>query len=201
MTDTVLLPIVEVHQRVEAIFNKAGLSSVQSGPVTGMIVAAERDAAKSHGIYRIEGVLRTIKAGKVTLDASPTVLPGPASGIVTVSGGGGFANPAFELGLTALADGAGSCGVAALVINDVVHFSALWAEVEALTERGLAALAMCPSYAAVAPTGGNKPLLGTNPIALRWPRDVKPPYVFDFRHVSFGARGNRALPPRRQIPS
>ena len=71
MTDTVVLPIAEVHQRVEAIFNKAGLSSVQSGPVTRVIVAAECDAAKSHGIYRIEGVLRTIKAGKVAPDARP----------------------------------------------------------------------------------------------------------------------------------
>ena len=192
MTDTVVLPIAEVRQRVEAIFNKAGLNSVQSGPVTSVIVAAERDAAKSHGIYRIEGVLRTIKAGKVTPDASPTVLPGSASGIVTVSGGGGFANPAFELGLTALADAARSCGIAALVINDVVHFSALWAEVEALTERGLAGLAMCPSYAAVAPTGGNRPLLGTNPIAFGWPRDGKPPYVFDFA-TSVAARGEIEL--------
>jgi delta1-piperideine-2-carboxylate reductase len=150
---------------------------VQSGPVTRVIVAAECDAAKSHGIYRIEGVLRTIKAGKVTPDASPTVLPGSASGIVTVSGGGGFPNPAFELGLTALADGARSCGIAALVTTDVVHFSALWAEVEALTERGLVGLAMCPSYAAVAPTGGNKPLLGTNPIAFGWPRNgTRPMY-------------------------
>ena len=66
MTDTVVLSIVEVRQRVEAIFNKAGLSSAQSGPISGVIVAAERDAAKSHGIYRIEGVLRTVKAGKVT---------------------------------------------------------------------------------------------------------------------------------------
>src|ERR1700733_6585989 len=98
MTDTVVLSIVEVHQRVEAIFNKVGLSSVQSGPITRVIVAAERDAAKSHGIYRIEGVLRTVKAGKVTPDATLMVLPQSASGIVTVSGGGGFANPAFELG-------------------------------------------------------------------------------------------------------
>ena len=192
MIDTVVLSIAEVHQRVEAIFNKAGLSAGQSGPVTRVIVAAERDAAKSHGIYRIEGVLRTIKAGKVTRDAPPMVLVGPASGIVTVSGGGGFANPAFELGLAALADAARSCGIAALVINDVVHFSALWAEVEALTERGLAGLAMCPSYAAVAPTGGNKPLLGTNPIAFGWPRDGKSPYVFDFA-TSVAARGEIEL--------
>lgn len=60
---------------------------------------------------------------------------------------------------------------------------------------------MCPSYATVAPTGGSKPLLGTNPFAFGWPRRDNPPYVFDFA-TSVAARGEIELHRRagKQLP-
>lgn len=195
----IVLTIDALHERVDAIFRKAGLNTIQAGAITRVIVAAERDACKSHGVYRIEGALRTIKAGKVNPDAVPELLPQDAPAIVKVDAKGGFANPAFELGLPALVERARACGIAALAINDAVHFSALWAEVEALTQAGLAGLAMCPSYATVAPAGGNGPLLGTNPFAFGWPREGQPPYVFDFA-TSVAARGEIELHRRAGKP-
>lgn len=191
MTDTTIA-IATLHQRVEDIFRKAGLNSIQAGALARVIVAGERDACKSHGIYRIEGALRTVKAGKVNPDAVPVLDPNEGSAIVKVNASGGFANPAFELGVAALAERTRKLGIAALVINDCTHFSALWPEVEAVTGEGLAAMVMCPSYATVAPTGGNKPLLGTNPFAFGWPRRNTTPYVFDFA-TSVAARGEIEL--------
>lgn len=182
----------DLQARVEAIFAAAGVNAVQRGAITRAMVAAERDACKSHGIFRIEGLLRTIKAGKVNASAVPSVAPDPAPAIVRVNAERGFANAALELGLPLLAERARTQGIAALAINDCVHFSALWLEVEALAERGLAGLAMCPSYATVAPTGGNAPLLGTNPFAFGWPREGGNPYVFDFA-TSVAARGEIEL--------
>lgn len=192
MTQHRILPIDALTARVEAIFRKAGLNEVQAGGLARVIVAGERDACKSHGIYRIEGVLRTVKAGKVKPDATPELDLNEGSAIVKVNAKGGFANPAFEMGLPALAERARRLGLAALVVNDCTHFSALWPEVEAVTKEGLAALVMCPSYATVAPTGGNKPLLGTNPFAFGWPRKNSQPYVFDFA-TSVAARGEIEL--------
>ncbi|WP_192246578.1 Ldh family oxidoreductase [Mesorhizobium silamurunense] len=199
MSSTVVLTIEALHERVEAIFSKAGLNPVQAGAITRVIVAGERDACKSHGVYRIEGALRTIKAGKVNPDAVAELVPQQAPAIVRVDAKGGFANSALELGIPELAARARSCGTAALVVNDAAHFSALWVEVEALTDRGLACLAMCPSYATVAPTGGNKPLLGTNPFAFGWPRPGHQPYVFD-NATSVAARGEIELHRRAGKP-
>jgi LDH2 family malate/lactate/ureidoglycolate dehydrogenase len=200
MADTVLT-IRDLHDLVETIFRKVGLNAVQASAITEVIVAAERDACKSHGIYRIEGALSTIKAGKVKPDAVPELLPEQMPAIVRVDAKGGFANPAFALAMPGLAERARSCGLTALVINDAVHFSALWVEVEALAGAGLAGLAMCPSYATVAPAGGNRPLLGTNPFAFGWPREGHPPYVFDFA-TSVAARGEIELHRRagRKLP-
>ncbi len=83
-------------------------------------------------------------------------------------------------------------GLAALVVNNCYHFSALWPEVEAFARQGLVAIAMNPSYNCVAPAGRTKPLLGTNPFAFAWPRPGTNPYVFDFA-TSAVARGEIEL--------
>ncbi|NLR98174.1 Ldh family oxidoreductase [Rhizobium sp. P38BS-XIX] len=192
MTDTVTLKPDALHSRVVAILTKAGFHAAQAAAIARVIVAGERDACKSHGIYRIEGVLRTVKAGKVRPDVVPKLAQSEASAIVKVDAKGGFSNAAFELGVPVLAERARHFGIAALAINDCTHFAALWPEVEALTDQGLAGFAMCPSYATVAPAGGTAPLLGTNPFAFGWPRIDNPPYVFDFA-TSVAARGEIEL--------
>jgi LDH2 family malate/lactate/ureidoglycolate dehydrogenase len=92
-------------------------------------------------------------------------------------------------------------GIAALALNNVVHFAALWPEVEVLAEQGLVALAFTPSHAWVAPAGGTRPVFGTNPIAFGWPRPGQHPFVFDFA-TSAVARGEIELHRRegRSIP-
>jgi delta1-piperideine-2-carboxylate reductase len=182
----------ELERRIDAILRHAGMNAVQAEAVAAVIAASERDACKSHGIYRIDGVLRTLKAGKVRGDVLPELAVDDGSAIVRVNGRGGFSGPAFALGLPLLVERTRSLGVAALVVNDATHFSALWPEVEAITQYGLAALVLCPSYATVAPWGGNKPLLGTNPFAFGWPRQNNFPYVFDFA-TSVAARGEIEL--------
>lgn len=191
MSDKVRLSVDELTGRIEAILRGGGLSPRQAASLARVIAAGERDGCKSHGVYRIEGCLRTLKAGKVVADAEPR-LSLDDTAIVRVDAGGGFANPAFDLGLPELDAHARRFGLAALVINDCTHFSALWAEVEAIADRGLAGLAMCPSYASVAPAGGRAPLLGTNPFAFGWPRPGRDPYVFDFA-TSVAARGEIEL--------
>jgi delta1-piperideine-2-carboxylate reductase len=197
MTQTVTIEALQ--SRVDAIFRRVGMNAVQSGALARVLAAGERDACKSHGIYRIEGALRTLKAGKVKGDVLPVLHPGDGSAIVRVDAQGGFSNPAFELGLPDLAARAQALGLAALVVNDCTHFAALWPEVEAVTAQGLAALVTCPSYATVAPAGGSRPLLGTNPLAFGWPRPGRTPYVFDFA-TSVVARGEIELHRRAGQP-
>ena len=191
MNETTSLTFEDLQQLICEIFVKAGFSSLAANSLATTIASGARDACKSHGVYRVEGCLRTVSAGKVEPAAEP-LLEDDGTGIIRVDAAHGFSSPAFDLGAPLLAARAKELGIAALVINRCTHFSALWPEVEALTGMGVAALAMCPSYATVAPAGGSKPLLGTNPIAFGWPRPGKNPYVFDFA-TSVAARGEIEL--------
>lgn len=200
MSETTILTYEALQQLIHEILINAGFSAPVASSLATTFAAGERDACKSHGIYRIEGCLRTVRAGKVTPDARPVVTD-DGSAIIRVDAANGFSGPAFDAGAPLVAARAKELGVAALVINRCTHFSALWPEIEVLTGMGVAALAMCPSYATVAPAGGSKPLLGTNPFAFGWPRPGQDPYVFDFA-TSVAARGEIELYQRegKQLP-
>ncbi|WP_242147347.1 Ldh family oxidoreductase [Sphingomonas sp. BAUL-RG-20F-R05-02] len=179
---------------------RAGLSAPHADAVAETMVAGERDGCTSHGLYRLLVATNSIRAGTVRTDAVPTRSE-PARALVRVDGGGGFAQLAFETGRGMLVEKARAYGIAALALNNVVHFAALWPEVEWLADQGLVALAFTPSHAWVAPAGGTKPVFGTNPIAFGWPRPDTPPFVFDFA-TSAVARGEIELHRRagRSIP-
>ncbi|WP_186759875.1 Ldh family oxidoreductase [Luteimonas wenzhouensis] len=191
MNDSVVLTLEEAGALVSSILGKAGFSEGHVRTLTWLMVSGERDGCAAHGLYRTLVCVHSLRSGKVVGDAEPEVHD-QAPAIVRVDARGGYSLLAFEAGLPLLAEKARSQGLAAMAINRCVHFSALWPEIERLTDMGLVALACNPSHAWVAPAGGRVPLLGTNPIAFGWPRTGAPPYVFDFA-TSAVARGEIEL--------
>ncbi len=201
VTETVSLSLSEVHDLAMQVLTHNGLSRVHAEAVARVIVAGERDECHSHGVFRLLMCTRSLQGGMVSCHAEPTVIDRSVA-IVAVDAKLGFSQLAFELGSQRLVEKVRRTGIAALVINNCFHFSALWPEVESLAEQGLAALAMTPAHACVAPAGGYKPVFGTNPMAFGWPRPGSHPYVFDFA-TSVVARGEIELYRRsgRDIPS
>jgi len=190
-TDAVRMSLDEVRDLARRILSHYGLAPDHVAAVAETIVASERDGCTSHGVYRLIVCARTLASGNVIRDAVPEV-SNTARSITRVDAKGGYAQLAFEMGLPALVENTKQTGIAALAINNCVHFAALWPEVERLANLGLVALACTPSHAWVAPAGGTKPVFGTNPIAFAWPRPDGPPFVFDFA-TSAVARGEIEL--------
>ena len=124
----------ELRELARAKLRAAGLAGDHADAVAETMVAGERDGCASHGIYRLLVADRSIRAGVVVPDAVPQVSE-PKAGLVRVDGGGGFAQLAFQRGMPLLVEKARANGIAALALNNVVHFAALWPEVEALAAR------------------------------------------------------------------
>ncbi|MDQ8755493.1 Ldh family oxidoreductase [Sphingosinicella sp. LHD-64] len=198
MDGKIRMSLDEVRNLTESALVRLGLDERQVAAVAVTIVAGERDGCAAHGLYRLLVCARTVRAGKVTRDAQPVVRD-VARALVRVDCGGGFAQIGFEAGAPVLAAKAREYGLAGLGINNCVHFSALWPEVEALARDGLVAFAFTPSHAWVAPAGGTTPIFGTNPIAFGWPRPGGDPFVFDLA-TSVTARGEIELHRREGQP-
>jgi delta1-piperideine-2-carboxylate reductase len=181
----------ELRGFVCATLQHFGLGEEHVPVVAETMVAGERDGCTAHGVYRLLVASHTIRTGKVKTDAMPVVSE-PAPALVQVDGDGGFAQLAFERGRPLLVEKVRKHGIAALAVNHCVHFAALWQEVEAIASEDLVALALTANHAWVAPSGGVRPLFGTNPIAFGWPRNGQEPFVFDFA-TSAISRGDLEL--------
>lgn len=196
----VRISLEEAYELAEAACRRAGYAPAHAAAIARTVTAAERDRAVSHGLFRVPFYVRALAEADASPDAEP-VFSETAPAVIRADAGNAFAPLALERGTPRLAERARELGVAALSLVNAYNVAALWPEVERLAADGLAALAFTASLSYVAPAGGTQPLFGTNPMAFGWPREGKPPVVFD-QASSASARGEIQVRLRdgREIP-
>jgi len=189
---------------LERIFVAHGCSAPVAAILAANCAGAERDAAHSHGLFRIEGYLSTLASGWVDGSAVP-VLEDARTSFLRVDAANGFAQPALALAAPLAMARARETGACVVAIRRSHHFAALWPDVEPFAEQGLVALAMVNSMAVVVPAGARQPVYGTNPLAFAAPREggivVFDQAVSTMAHgdVQIAAREGRSLPPRTGV--
>ncbi|HMQ91569.1 MAG TPA: Ldh family oxidoreductase [Amaricoccus sp.] len=175
----------------EALIRDALLASdvspANATSVARALVAAEIDGQKGHGFSRLAAYAAQARAGKVAGHAVPRITR-PFAAAILVDAGNGFAFPAIDAAIDALAETAPETGIAMAGIRRSHHCGQLGAHVERLAERGLIALMVANSPKAMAPWGGSRAVFGTNPIAFATPREGAAPLVIDLS-LSKVARG------------
>ncbi len=198
MSETVRLTPDEIRQLCLQVLDHCGYGQDHAAAIAQMLTTCQMDDCQSHGLFRLFMCAQTMQAGQIDGHARP-VLTASDNAVVRVDAQGGMSLLAARMGLPVLIEKAQTHGIAALAINRCFHFSALWPEVESLAAEGLAAMAMVPSHAWVAPAGGTRGSLGTNPLAFSWPRKSGDPFTFDFATSAF-ARGEIELYQRAGKP-
>ncbi|WP_299419083.1 Ldh family oxidoreductase [uncultured Shimia sp.] len=191
MTEMVQLPLDEVRALSVQTLSDVGYGPRHAAAIAEMLYQCQRDDCQSHGLFRLLMCHQTMKAGKIDGHALPRIVP-TDSAIVRVDARDAMSILAVNEAMPLLIEKARKFGMAAMAVNNCFHFSALWPEVERLSEAGLAGLSMVPSHSWVAPAGGKRGTLGTNPLAFSWPRKNKDPFTFDFATSGF-ARGEIEL--------
>ncbi|RTF12616.1 oxidoreductase, partial [Serratia marcescens] len=150
MTSMHVLSLEQAYQLALRTLLGNGFNQAHAEAVAQNVTQGERDGCASHGLYRLLGCVQSLRAGKVSADAKPRLFD-PAPAILRADAGGAFSLLAYRTALPAFVEKVRANGIAALAINRCVHFSALWADIEPLTEQGLVALACTPSHAWVTP--------------------------------------------------
>ena len=184
----------DLRDLVLSALARAGADAENAAAIADTVMAAERDGAQSHGIFRIPGYCAALRSGFINGGARPQRVGGPPAAVV-LDGDRGATPFAYRVGLPALEKVTRDHGVGVLAVKNSRHFAAMWHEVEWLAERGLAGLACTASFPYVAPAGASRPVFGTNPLAFAYPREGAPPLVFDLATAAM-ARGEIMLAAR-----
>ena len=172
------LQLAEIEQLAHDALVGAGASDYAAAAVAKSTWRAERDGVRSHGLMYVPIYAEHVQCGKVDGQASPE-LTVPSPGAVRVDARSGFAHPAIDAGYDALVTAARSQGVAALTVFNSYNCGVLGHHAERIAEDGLLGLCFTNAPASIAPTGGSKPVIGTNPFALGVPGPEGPRFVID----------------------
>lgn len=198
MTKTTQLSLSEIKELSMTVLSQTGYGPDHAAAITEMLYTCQLNDCHSHGLFRLVMCSQTMKAGKIDGRVKPKISKSD-NAIVRADACAGMSLLAFNQAAPVLIEKTRQYGIAALAINNCYHFSALWPEVEKLSAAGLAAMAMVPSHSWVAPAGGTRGSLGTNPMAFSWPRTGRDPFTFDFATSGF-ARGEIELYKRAGKP-
>ena len=160
--------IEELAHWTRTIFAAEHVPARDADIVAENLAYAERRGIRSHGFIRIPIYIDRIRAGGIVADARPVVMRRQgAAAVVDCADGPGAVGAMFTSELAGQI--ASDAGIALVAARNANHFGAAGFYAQALADRGLLGVVLSNSDAAMAPPGGGKPVLGTNPIAVGVP--------------------------------
>ncbi|NND74670.1 MAG: Ldh family oxidoreductase [Ilumatobacter sp.] len=169
---------------IEAVTARAlelhGATPGTAADVARAVRVAESKGNRICGLYYVDAYCRQLQSGRVDGRVQP-VVSHDAPGAVRVDARHGFAQSAFAAGFDTAVAAARANGTCGYSIEHSHTCTSLGYFTEQLAEAGVLAIGSTNSSARVAPPGGDRRLLGTNPVAMAVPaRDGGVAFQFDF---------------------
>lgn len=176
---TRILTLEEIEELAMRALVAAGTTAENARPLAIATAATEADGVASHGLAYIPIYCEHVQCGKVDGRAVPVVTQ-PRPGVVCVDAATGFAHPAIDAGFERLVPTARENGIAALAITNSYNCGVLGYHTYRLAQEGLLGIGFTNAPASIAPSGGKKPVVGTNPFSIAAPDgDGEPAVLID----------------------
>lgn len=169
----------QLERQARAILDAWGLPGAQAEATARLLVEAELAGIESHGVGLLTLYAEQLAAGRAVADAEiRTAIDRGAMAVL--DGGGGFGHRVSLDAAELAADKAAQFGVGAVAVRNSNHFGAAGLYVRRIAARGQVGLCTTAVWRpAIVPTGGSRPMLGTNPIAFAAPGRRNPPFLLD----------------------
>lgn len=184
------------------ILAATGMTVEDADLAAGILVEAQLHGIDSHGLAHLPVYVRRLLEHSILPNAIMQLSQtGPAASLLDANNGFGVlaAHKAMlEAIRLAQAQGIGACAV-----RNSSHFGAANYYVELAAKQGLIGIALSNAAPTMAPWGGREAILGTNPLAMAFPRgDGAAPIVIDMA-TSVVARGRirKAAQAKAAIPA
>jgi uncharacterized oxidoreductase len=164
------------------LLSAGGARPEEASTVASSLVQSNLRGHDSHGVMRIPFYVGRVKEGVIQPGSQLSIENETAAAIVA-DGGWGFGQVlSLEL-MNLLCNKAAEMGIACGTLRRVSHIGRLGEYAELAAEKGMAAIICANTHGAaqrVAPVGGKRPRLGTNPLCIGMPGGKDGPFMLDF---------------------
>jgi len=183
-----------------AVMVKAGLGEDEAEVFMENLLFADSRGVGSHGISRLVNYSKRVQCGVITPKVNAEVVKEAPSCLV-VDGHNGIGAKIARQTMDMCIARAKETGCCVATVRNGNHFGAGAFYTKYAAQKGMIAFVISNSEAAVAPIGGAKAMLGTNPLAVSVPAKRNDPFDLDMA-TSVVARGKVVLAQKegRQIP-
>ena len=170
---------------VKEILKKLGASEEDSEFVAEATIDADLKGFTSHGIGRFPQYLVSIKSGTINLKDDITIEK-ETPAIALINGNSGFGQAVSYKAMQIAIKKAKEVGIGCVGVHNTNHFGVTGFYSDLALRENCIGLVIANTDPAIAPLGGSKPLIGTNPIALGIPSET---YITVDMATSVTARG------------
>ena len=170
---------------------RAGLDPQDAESFMDGIILADLRGVSSHGITRLSTYSRRVASGVIAPKSSVSVLR-EKDGTLLLDANNSMGIPAACKAMERCIEKAGEHGSCFAAVCGGNHFGIAASYTLMAAEKGMIGFAATNSEASVVPTGGVKPMLGTNPLSVSIPAKRHGPVVLDMA-TSVVARGKVVL--------
>ncbi len=159
-----------------------GATDSEAKIVGRSLVEANLRGHDSHGVMRIPFYVKEVQNGRLHSGAELSVVHETASALVC-DGGWGFGQVLSRDLTERLMKKAAETGIACGTLRQSAHIGRLGEYAEMATAERMTAIICANTHGSgqrVAPVGGIRPRLGTNPLCIGFPGGKEGPFVLDF---------------------
>ncbi|MBS0538151.1 MAG: Ldh family oxidoreductase [Proteobacteria bacterium] len=181
-----------------AVYAAAGMPRADARIVADTLVQADLWGHQSHGVLRLSWYLARLKSGVCTPVAAPKYVV-DAGGLAVIDGGDAMGQ---VLTLHAMNDAiarAKAHGIAAVALRNSNHFGTALYYTLVAARAGCVAFLSTNASPAMAPWGGRRKTVGTNPWSWAAPAGKYAPMVLDIANTGV-ARGKIYLAKQKSLP-
>ena len=157
---------------------KSGCSDDNLKGITDGILDAELSGIKSHGFHYLPIYCNHLKIGKIN-GKSKVNFEKISNSAIKINADNGFAHSAINLGFDSLFDMCAQEGIASMSVYNSYNCGVLGFHTKRIAEKGFVGLGFTNAPSSIAPVGGTKAVVGTNPFSLAVPLDGQAQIVID----------------------
>ncbi len=181
-----------------SILEKVGVPQRNAEIVARSLLAANLRGVDTHGITRLPIYVERVQAG-LTDGRTQGIVVSEGDTTAVVDGQNGLGQVIGTTGMRLALDKAEKSGVGFATVRNSTHFGTAAYYAMMALDRDMIGISLTNSPSLMAPWGGKRPFLGTNPLAIAVPAGEEKPFILDMA-TSVVARGAIILAAKKGEP-